>query len=167
MVAMAVLDLVWVVTSYAALLAIIAIMGVILFKVGITSFKLAMNAVGATRGIENIEGIIKQSYHGTAAQTDEIELIVSDISKFIQICIEKNRYAKYTYDLFRVELILSNISSLMNFIDSKLEKIDYTKYVELFKIEKVRSNIDSLKGFVESRHKKNFARYAYIQLFKK
>ncbi len=168
MVAMAVLDFVWVVTSYAALLALIAIMGVILFKVGITSFKLAMNAVGATRGIENIRGIAKQPYHGTTGKKDEIELMVSDISKLIQIGIESNRYAKYTYDLFRVELIISNIDYLINLIDSKLEKIDYEKYMyELFKVEKVRSNIDSLKSFAESRREKNFARYAYIQLFKK
>lgn len=167
MVAMAVLDLIWMVTSYAALLAFIAVMVVVIFKVGISSLKLAMNTVGATRGIENIEGVIKQPDHRTAGKTDEIELIISDISKLIQTIIERNYYARYIYDLFRVELIISNISSLINFMDSKLEKIDYAKYIELFKIEKVRSRIDSLKNFAESKGEKNLARYAYIQLFKK
>lgn len=150
MVGMAVLDLVWMVTSYAALLAFIAIMGVIIFKFGIVSFKLAISAVGATRGIENIRGVVNQPSHRITEESDEIEIITSYITSFIQKSIEQNYYAKYAYDLFRVELIISYIKSLDRFIE-----------------EKVISSIDSLKSFVESRRKKNFARYAYIQLFKK
>jgi hypothetical protein len=170
MVGMAVLDLVWTFTSYAALLAFMAILGVILFKVGFASFKLAMNTVGATRGIENIRGVVNQSGHRTTGETDEIEIAVSYVTIFIQTIIEKNRYAKYAYNLFRVELITSYIKILNSFLESKLEKIDYAGYAyELFKIEKVISRIDSLKNFVESKSKreKNFAKYTYIQLFKK
>ena len=170
MVGMAVLDLVGMFTSYAALLAFMAIMGIILFKVGFASFKLAMNTVGATRGIENIRGVVNQSGYRTTRETDEIEIAVSYVTSFIQTIIEKNRYAKYAYNLFRVELIISYIKILDSFVESKLGEIDYAGYAyELFKIEKVISRIDSLKKFVESKSKreKNLARYTYIQLFKK
>ncbi len=168
MVRMAVLDLIWMVASYAALLAFIAIVGVILFKFGITSFKLAMNTVGATRGIENIKGVSNQPGRRTTEGSDEMEVIVSYITHFLKKSIERNHYAKYTYELFRVELILSYIKYLDRFVESKLEKVDYAGYTrELFKIKKVTSRIDSLKSFVESKREKNFARYAYIQLFKK
>ncbi|MGB9979343.1 hypothetical protein [Methanobacterium sp.] len=150
MVGMAVLDLVWTVVSYAALLAFIAIVGVIIFKFGITSFRLAINTVGATQGIENIRGVINRSDHRTTKEEDEIEIIFSYITSFIQTIIERNHHAKYTYDLLKVELIISYIKFLDNFVD-----------------QKITSRTDSFKNFVESKREKNFARYAYIQLFKK
>ena len=168
MVPMAVLDLLWMVASYAALLAFIAIVGVIIFKFGIASFKLAINTVGATRGIENIKGIVNQQGHRTTDKSDEMEILVSYITRFIQKSIERNYYAKYAYELFRVELIISYIKSLDHFVESKLEKVDYAGYThQIFKNEKVTSRVDSLKSFIESKREKNFARYAYIQLFKK
>ena len=166
MVGMAVLDLIWMVTSYAALLAFIAIMGVIIFKVGIISFKLSINAVGATRGIENIRGVVNQPDRKIASETDEIEIIVSQVNSFIQTSIERNYYAKYAYNLFRVELIISYIKPLKNFVESKLEKIDDTEYMyELFKIEKVISCVYSLKSFIEPKLEKIDAEYIY-ELFK-
>ena len=168
MVGMAVLDLVWMVASYAALLAFIAIVGVLIFKFGITSFKLAISTVGSTRGIENIKGVVNQPGHRTKDESDEMEIIVSYITHFVQKSVERNHYAKYVYEMLRVELILSYIKSLDHFIESKLENVDYAGYMqELFNIEKITSRADSLKNFIESKREKNFAKYAYIQLFKK
>ncbi len=152
MVPMAVLDLIWMGISYAALLAFVAIMGFIVFKVGIISFKIAMDVVGAAKGIENIEGVIKPDYR-IATEKHEIEII----GNFINASIQKNHRAKYVYDLFKVGLmvpmVISNINSLNDFYESRTEK--------------TYSHINSLKSFIESKHKTNFAKYAYIQLFKK
>ena len=168
MVCMAVLDLIWTVTSYAALLAFITLMGVIIFKIGFTSFKLAMNTVGATRGIENIKGVVNSSDRRKTGESDEIEIIISYITGFVQNVIERNHHARYAYDLLRVELIISYMNSLEGFVQSKLEKVDYAGYVsKLLENEKVNSRVDSLKSFIQSKREKNFARYAYIQLFKK
>ena len=168
MVGMAVLDLVWMVASYAALLAFIAIVGVVIFKFGCSSFKLAISTVGATRGIENIKGVVTRPGHRTTDESDEMEIMVSYITRLIQKSVERNHYAKYTYETLRVELILSYINSLDHFIESKLENVDYAGYMrELFIIEKITSRADSLKSFVKSKREKNFAKYAYIQLFKK
>ncbi len=168
MVGMAVLDLVWMVASYAALLAFIAIVGVLIFKFGITSFKLAISTVGATRGIENIKGVVNQHGHRTTDESDEMEIIASYITRFVQKSVERNYYAKYVYEMLRVELILSYINSLDHFIGSKLENVDYAGYMQkLFDIKKINSRADSLKSFVKSKREKNFAKYAYIQLFKK
>lgn len=136
MVSMAVLDVIWMGISSAALLAIVAIIGFIAFKWGIVSFKITMDAVKAAKGIENIEGVVKYPrYRNTEEDKDEFEIIVS----FIKAEIEKNYYANY-----------------------------YTKYAyKRFKIKLILSYIDSLKSFIESKSKKNFAKYAYIQLFKK
>ena len=150
MVGMAVLDLVWMVASYAALLAFIAIVGVLIFKFGITSFKLAISTVGATRGIENIKGVVNQSGHRTTDESDEMEILVSYIARFVQKSVERNHYAKYAYNSLRVELIIS-----------------YIKYLEHFVDEKATSSTNSLKSFAKSKREKNFAKYAYIQLFKK
>ena len=168
MVGMAVLDLVWTVASYTVLLAFIAVVGVLIFKFGITSFKMAINTVGATRGIENIKGVVNQPSHRTTDESDEMEIFVSYITHFVQKSVERNHYVKYTYEMLRVELILSYIKSLDQFIESKLENVDYEGYMlELFNIEKITSRADSLKSFIESKREKNFAKYAYIQLFKK
>ena len=166
MVPMAVLDLVWMVISYAALLVFIAIMGVIVVKFGITSFKLAMNTVGATKGIENIKRVNPSNYRATK-ETDEFEIIVSYATSFTQTIIERNHYAKYAYDLFRVELIISYIKSLDHFVESKLEEIDYAGYAQkLFKTEKLAAYVDSFKSFVESKLEKiDYAEYT-LELFK-
>ncbi|MCZ3365249.1 hypothetical protein [Methanobacterium veterum] len=165
---MAVLDLVWMVASYAALLAFIAIVGVLIFKFGITSFKLAISTVGATRGIENIRGVVNQPGRRTRDESDEMEIIVSYITRFVQKSVERNHYAKYIYETLRIELILYYIKSLDHFVESKLENVDYAGYMQaLFNIEKITSRADSLKNFIESKREKNFAKYAYIQLFKK
>ena len=150
MVRMAVLDLVWTVASYAALLAFIAIVGFIIFKFGIASFKLAVNTVGATRGIENISSVINRPGHRTTEESDEIEILVSYITSFVQKSVERNHHAKYAYDSLRVELIISYFKSLDHFVD-----------------EKVTLSTASFKSFIKSKREKNFAKYAYIQLFKK
>ncbi len=160
MVPMAVLDLIWMGISSAALLAFVAIMGIILVKIGTVSFKIAMDVVGAARGIENIEGVIKRRNPRIAAEKDEIEII----NNFINATLEKNHRLKYAYDLFKVESVASHISLFI----TKAEKINYEEYAyKWFKIEKALSHANSLKKFAESKRKKNFAKYAYIQLFKK
>lgn len=159
MVPMAVLDLIWMGISSAALLALLAIMGFILFKVGIISFKIAMDVVGAAKEIETIDGVIKQPNHRIAAEKNETEIILS----FVKAEIEKNQYASYAYNLFKVEIIISYINSS---IIPKIEEIN-EKYESLFENKKIRSYANSLKNFMESKGKKNFAKYAYIQLFKK
>lgn len=166
MVPMAVLDLVWMVISYAALLVFIAIMGVIVVKFGITSFKLAMNTVGATKGIENIKKVNQSNYRATK-ETDEMEIIVSYAASFIQTIIERNHYAKYAYDLFRVELIVLYIKSLDHFVESKLEETDYAGYAQkLFKTEKLGAHVDSFKSFVKFKLEKiDYAEYI-LELFK-
>jgi hypothetical protein len=142
--------------------------GVLIFKFGITSFKLAISTVGATRGIENIRGVVNQPGRRTRDESDEMEIIVSYITRFVQKSVERNHYAKYIYETLRIELILYYIKSLDHFVESKLENVDYAGYMQaLFNIEKITSRADSLKNFIESKREKNFAKYAYIQLFKK
>ena len=153
MVPMAILDLVWTGISYAALLAFVAIMGFVLFKVGIVLFKIAMDVVGAAKGIESIEGVIKRPNYRISAEKDEIEII----SNFVKASIENNHHAKYAYDLFKVELISSIVISNINSLDN---------YYEV-QTEKTYGYVNSLKNFIASKRKKSFAKYAYIQLFKK
>jgi len=127
---MAVLDLIWTGISSAALLVFVAIMGFIAFKIGIISFKIAIDVMGATRGIENIEGVVKQSNYRVTEKEDEIKIIASYINSFI----EKNYYAKYMYERFEIEKVLSRINSLKRSVESKSEKslLKYA-YIQLFK----------------------------------
>jgi hypothetical protein len=130
MVLMAVLDLIWTGISSAALLVFVAIMGFIAFKIGLISFKIAVDVMGATRGIENIEGVVKRPNYRVTEKEDEIEIIVSYINSFI----ERNYYAKYMYQRFEIEKILSRINSLRRTMESKNEKslLKYA-YIQLFK----------------------------------
>jgi len=162
-VGMAVLDLIWMGISYAALLALVIIMGFIAFRVLVISFKIAIDVVGAARGIENIEGIIKQPNYGITAEKDETEII----SSYIKSEIEKNSYAKYSYDLLRIETIIASINSFYGFMEPKFENINGEYAYELFRVEKAISYVNSLKKFMVNKGKKNFVKYAYIQLFKK
>jgi hypothetical protein len=130
MVPMAVLDLIWTGISSAALLVFVAIMGFIAFKIGIISFKIAVDVMGATKGIENIEGVVKRPNYRVTEEKGEIEIIASYINSFI----EKNYYAKYMYQRFEIEKILSRINSLRRIIESKSEKsLAKYAYIQLFK----------------------------------
>lgn len=148
---MAVFDTIGIIMASASLLAFIALVGFIVLKVGFTSFKIVMEPVMAARGIENIEGIVRNSKYGiTEEDKDEFEII----SSFINAEIRKNPYTNYLYKLFKIEIIIVHIDSLISSINTKIENIV--------------AHLDSFKSSVKARIKKsNHTKYAYIQLFKK
>jgi hypothetical protein len=129
---MAVFDTIWIFMVSAVSLVFVAVVGFIVLKMGFTSFKMVMGTVNAAKGIENIEGTVKDSkYRITEEDENEFEII----SKFMKSEIEKNPYAKYLYKQFKIEMIIAHIGSLRDSLEAKIKKHNYTKYayIQLFK----------------------------------
>ncbi|MGZ7160714.1 MAG: hypothetical protein ACXVHV_08645 [Methanobacterium sp.] len=135
----------------ALILASLAIIGFVVLKIGLASFKMAMYTVYAARDIENIDFQIKNpKYSITEEEKGEIEFI----SNVLKSEIERHSYTRYLYKLLKIEILNVHIGSIIDKIDSKMDIfIDH---------------IVSLTNSMESKIRRHsHMRYAYIQLFKK
>lgn len=133
---MVLVDTIWASIVYALMLVFAAIIGFIVLKVGIVSFKLAMRTIIAARGIENIKSVKKYPKYGITEENEaEFEIITSYIKTKIKKNYYANYYTKYAYNMFKIKTILSYIDSLKSFIKAKTEKNNYAKYayIQLFK----------------------------------
>ncbi|MGZ7109361.1 MAG: hypothetical protein ACXVHW_10355 [Methanobacterium sp.] len=148
---MAVFDTIWIFMASALILASLAIIGFVVLKIGLASFKMAMYTVYAARDIEDIDFQIKNpKYSITEEEKGEIEFI----SNVLKSEIEKHSYTRYLYKLLKIEILFAHIDSIVHKIDSNMDI-----FIE---------RIVSLTNSMESRIKKHsYTKYANIQLFKK
>ncbi len=129
---MAVFDTIGIIMASALLLALVALIGFIVLKIGFTSFNIVMEPVRAARGIENIEGVVRNSKYGiTEKDKDEFEII----SSFIKAEIKKNIYTNYLYKLFKIEIIVAHLDSFKSSVKARIKKNSHSKYayIQLFK----------------------------------
>lgn len=129
---MAVFDTIWIFMASALTLAFIAIVGFVVFKIGLTSFKIVMTTVNAAKGIENIGVSVKDLKYITNVE-DESEFEI--IGSLIKSGIEKNSYTRYLYKKFKIETFIAHFGSLKDSISVKIKKRNYSKYayIQLFK----------------------------------
>lgn len=177
---MAVLDTVWIFMVFALLLAFLVLIGYIILKMGLDTFKMIMSTVYATRNIEKMKIVQKDSKYRIAEKEDD-ELKI--IGRFIKSEIDKNRYTSYLYKKFKVKILIANTGLLIGSLDTKMDifiekgsifignairKNQYTNYINKQFKQDIISQINSFKDSIKSKIKKhNYTKYAYIQLFKK
>lgn len=157
---MAVFDTIGMLLVSALSLAFVAVIGFIVLKLGLNTFKMIMGTVYATRGIENMEIIQKDSkYRITEEEDNEFQII----GQFIKTEIEKNSYASYLYGKFKVEMLIEKFISLIDSLDTKMDIL--IQKGDIFIETKIKNQYtNSIKSKVK-RH--NYTKYAYIQLFKR
>ena len=89
-------DAVWLFTVYASLLVFIAISGFIAFKVGIFFYRIVMGSIIAVKGIENIEGPIKNHKYPISDEKDVVSLFIDYVKNFKKPDMRKD-HTKYAY----------------------------------------------------------------------
>ena len=166
---MVLVDMIWAGMVYAFMLVFAAIIGFVVLKIGIVSFKSAMGTIIAARGIENIEGVARNPNY-RITEEDEFEIITSNFNSLIKDEAEKNHYTNYVYmRLFKIiETLLYTFSSKFTKVETELSYYIEHTFIQLSKIKNTLSHADSLKDSIKAKTKRShYTKYAYMQLFKK
>lgn len=158
---MAVFDTIGMLLVSALSLAFVAVIGFIVLKMGLNTFKMIMSTVYATRGIENREIVPKDSkYRITEEEDNEFQII----GQFMKTEIEKNSYASYLYRKFKVEMLIIKFVFLRDSLDTKMDILIERGNIFIETTIKKNQYTNSIRSKIK---KHNYTKYAYIQLFKR